>query len=64
MTKAEAIQLLRRLQEPETWEPQITEDAYKALEMAIGALSNDCDLIEQPEQKTGKCEEWNRRVQR
>ena len=38
MNTEEAIKLLRRMQEPEAWEPQITGDAYDALEMAITAL--------------------------
>ena len=40
MTKAEAIAMLKRIQEPEAWEPQITQAAFEALDMAIEAL--DC----------------------
>ena len=38
MTKAEAIAMLKRIQEPEAWEPQITQAAFEALDMAIKAL--------------------------
>lgn len=38
MTTQEAIDMLRRLQNPEPWEPAITNDAFDALEMAIKAL--------------------------
>ena len=38
MTTAEAIAILRRIQEPEAWEPQINESAFEALDMAIEAL--------------------------
>lgn len=41
MTKAEAIAMLKRIQEPEAWEPQITQAAFEALDMAIEALSQD-----------------------
>ena len=41
MTNKEAIRILERLQEPEAWEPQISEDAYTALQMAIDALGKD-----------------------
>lgn len=40
MTKEDAIRLLRRLQEPEAWEPKITDAAYTALQMAIDALND------------------------
>ena len=40
MTKAEAIAMLKRIQEPEAWEPQISQVAFEALDMAIEAL--DC----------------------
>lgn len=40
MTRDEAIERLRAIQEPEVWEPQITDEAFKALEMAIDALKN------------------------
>lgn len=45
MTNQEAISMLRRFQDPEPWEPQITSDAFHALEMAIEALD---------EHKTGR----------
>lgn len=38
MTAGKAIQLLRAMQEPEAWDPQITEDAFTALDMAIDVL--------------------------
>ena len=39
MTNEEAVRILRRIQEPEAWEPQITRAAFEALDMAIKALS-------------------------
>ena len=41
MTKAEAIALLKRIQEPEAWEPQINQAAFEALDMAIKALEQE-----------------------
>ena len=38
MKKAEAIAMLKRIQEPEAWEPQINQAAFEALDMAIKAL--------------------------
>lgn len=38
MTGKEAIAILKRMQEPEAWEPQINESAFEALELAISAL--------------------------
>lgn len=38
MKMNEAIEMLRRMQEPEPYEQQITEKAFDALEMAIDAL--------------------------
>lgn len=38
MENKEAIEMLERFQNPEPWEPQITNRAYEALEMAIAAL--------------------------
>ena len=38
MTKDYAIAILRRMQEPEPYEPQINESAFDALEMAIEAI--------------------------
>lgn len=38
MTPQEAIPILKRLQEPEAWEPQISRDAFEAMELAIEAL--------------------------
>lgn len=46
MTKDYAIAILRRMQEPDPYEPQINESAFDALEMAIQALSaQDEDTI-------------------
>ena len=39
METNEAFEMLRRMQEPEAWEPQISEKAFDALEMAIDALA-------------------------
>ena len=41
MTKAEAIAMLKRIQEPEAWEPQINQAAFEALDMAIESLSQE-----------------------
>ena len=38
MTNEKAVDLLRRMQEPEAYEPPITEEAFEALELAIRAL--------------------------
>lgn len=38
MTNNKAIELLKRFQEPEAWEQQITSEAFEALGMAIDAL--------------------------
>ena len=38
MENREAIEILKRLQEPEPWEPQLNSAAYGALDMAISAL--------------------------
>jgi hypothetical protein len=46
MTNEKAIDLLRRMQEPEVYEPQITEEAFEALEMAIRALGTDTNVGE------------------
>ena len=34
----QAIETLERFQNPEPWEPKITDRAYEALQMAISAL--------------------------
>ena len=39
MTNDKAISLLRAMQEPGPWDPQITKAAFDALEMAIEALA-------------------------
>ena len=47
MTNKEAIPILKRLQEPEAWEPQISRDAFDALELAIEALEKQSASCEQ-----------------
>ena len=44
MTNEKAVDLLRRMQEPEVYEPPITEEAFEALEMAIRALGTDTNV--------------------
>ena len=44
MTIQEAIKLLERMQEPEAYEPQITEAAFNALEMGIEALEKQIPM--------------------
>ena len=44
MTSDEAISILTSLQEPEEWEPKITEKAFTALQMAIEALAKDTNV--------------------
>lgn len=39
----EAVGILKGLQEPEVWEPQITEKTFEALDMAIIALERSDD---------------------
>ena len=46
MTGKEAIAMLKRMQEPEAWEPQINEAAFEALEMAIKALELEHRIID------------------
>ena len=46
MTGKEAIAMLKRMQEPEAWEPQINEAAFEALEMAIKALELEQRIID------------------
>ena len=48
MTNEKAIDLLRRMQEPEAYEPQITEEAFEALELAIRALGTDTNVGTKP----------------
>lgn len=54
MKPQEAIPILERLQEPEAWEPQISRDAYEALELAIEALEKlkRYETEEKPEVKS------------
>ena len=44
MESSRAIALLRRMQEPEAYEPQITEEACEALELASKALGTDTNV--------------------
>ena len=65
MTPQEAIPILERLQEPEPWEPQISRNAYEALEMAIEALEKQIpepmmevlDISGRPIRVCGNCED-------
>ena len=41
MTNEQAIAILRRIQEPEVWEPRISQEGFKAIEMAVNALKGD-----------------------
>ena len=38
MTNEQAIAILRRIQEPEVWEPRISQEGFEAIEMAVNAL--------------------------
>ena len=40
ITVLQAIELLKRMQEPEAWEPAITPETFEALQMAISALKD------------------------
>lgn len=51
MTKQEAIEILERLQEPEVWEPQITDKAYEALGMGIDSLQKNIKLLDYVKKK-------------
>lgn len=63
MTPQEAIPILKHLQEPEPWEPQITFDAFDALELAIEALEKqipksmmeEMDISGRPIRVCGNC---------
>lgn len=66
MTNDEAISILTSLQEPEAWEPQVTEKVFTALQMAITAIKGQkvladaldgCPLT-QPCDKMWKSEGW------
>lgn len=52
--------LLRRLQEPEAWEPKITDAAYTALQMAIDAL-NDIPSAEPEIIRCKDCKHWDKK---
>ena len=65
MSPQESIPILERLQEPEPWEPQISRDAYEALELAIEALEKQIpmkmtevlDISGRPIRVCGNCED-------
>ena len=65
MTPQDAIPILKRLQEPEAWEPQITFDAFDALELAIEALEKqipksmmeEMEISGRPIRVCGNCED-------
>ena len=65
MTPQEAIPILKRLQEPEAWEPQISRDAFEALDLAIEALekqipmpmTEEVDISGRPIRVCGNCED-------
>lgn len=59
MTKAEAIAMLKRIQEPEAWEPQINQAAFEALDMAISALVTEPHWIPVSERLPDDLEEVN-----
>ena len=40
MTIERAIKILKRMQEPEVWEPAIAPETFEALQMAISALKD------------------------
>ena len=54
MTKEEAIAMLKRMQDPEAWEPQITQAAFEALNMAISALEADRLSSTEPQRMRAK----------
>ena len=65
MTKAEAIAMLKRIQEPEAWEPQINQAAFEALDMAIEALEQEPETahwIKVPDEETFFCSKCNARL--
>lgn len=62
MTTKEAIKILERLQEPEAWEPQISEDAYTALEMAIKAMEKQIPMKMPGTYTDYKCAVCGRRI--
>lgn len=51
MTNQEAIEILKRFQEPEAWEPQITSEAYEALGMGINSLQKNIKLLDYVKRK-------------
>ena len=51
MTNQEAIEILKRLQEPEAWEPKITDSTFVALEIAIDSLRENRSLLDHVKHK-------------
>lgn len=56
MTTDNAIAVLQRMQEPDPFEPQITQVAFDALEMAIQALSAKGDMVYRQAAIDAECE--------
>ena len=44
MTNKEAISILERMQDPEAWEPQVSEKMFTALQMGIDAIKG-CKVL-------------------
>lgn len=59
MTNEEAVKILRRIQDPEAWEPQITGTAFEALDMAIKALGRQ-QAAEPEIIRCRDCKWWDR----
>lgn len=59
MENREAIELLERFQNPEPWEPKITDRAYEALQTAISALEKQEQAVDK---SCETCKHWNRVV--
>ena len=51
MTNQEATEILKRLQEPEVWEPQITDKTFDALGMGIDSLHKNIKLLDYVKRK-------------
>lgn len=67
MTKKQAIAILQHMQEPEMWDPQITEAAFDALEMAIKRMKEPeiirCQNCEKYDTHDHRCKYWNHGVE-
>ena len=65
MTNEEAISILTSLQEPEAWEPQVTEKVFTALQMAITAIKGQkvlADALEETSLMNPCYKMWRRDV--